>query len=149
MGHTYTSLTYHIVFSTKERRPLIDLNIMPRLLEFIGGVIHQREGKLLAMNGAADHVHILGNFAPKMAVSDQVRDIKALSSSWIKDNFGSQSFAWQEGFSAFSVGTSSLDSVRRYIANQQTHHRTKTFDEELVALLNRAGIEYDPKYLFD
>jgi REP element-mobilizing transposase RayT len=148
MAHTYTSLTYHVVFSTKQRRPLIDPALLPRLAKFVGGVIRQRKSKLLAMGGTTDHVHILGTFAPKMAVSDQMRDVKALSSGWIKDNDGEKSFAWQEGYSAFSVGTTGLDSVRRYIDNQQAHHRKTTFDEELLALLQRANIEYDPKHVF-
>ena len=150
VGHTYTNLAYHVVFSTKKRRRLIGPDLRPRLTQFVGGIIRQREGKLLAMNGAEDHTHLLAVLVPKRAVSDQVRDIKALSSGWIHDTFDNlKDFSWQEGYSAFSVGKSNLDSVRRYIDRQQEHHREISFEEELIALLERAGIEYDLRYLLD
>ena len=150
MGHTYTNLLYHVVFSTKERRPLINDDLAPRLIQFTGGIIRERKGKLLAMNGSPDHMHLLGMFVPKMAVSDMVRDIKSLTSAWVRDVFPNlKQFAWQEGYSAFTVGKSNLDSAMAYIGNQQAHHKKKTFDEELIELLERAGIEYDPRYLFD
>ncbi len=129
---------------------MINPDISPRLVEFIGGIIRKRSGKLLAMNGPEDHVHLLGIFSPKTAVSDQIRDIKALSSGWIHDTFGDQKqFAWQEGYSAFSVSKSVAPKVVRYIENQQEHHKKLTFEDELIALLEKHGIEYDPKYVFD
>ena len=149
MGHTYTSLAYHIVFSTKERRPLLSADIAARLVQFVGGILRERNGKLLAMNGPENHVHILGILAPKMSVSDHVRDIKSLTSGWIRDTFSTPApFGWQEGYGGFSVGKSDLDRVIGYIETQPEHHRKTTFEEELVALLERAGIEYDPKYVF-
>ena len=149
MGHTYTSLLYHVVFSTQQRRPLIEPAYVDRLAKFVGGVIRQRKGKLLKMNGPQDHLHLVAMFSPAVAVSDEVRDIKSLSSGWIHDTFsGAQTFAWQEGYSAFSVGKSNLDRVLRYVQNQQKHHRRLSFEEELVGMLDRAGIEYDPRYLW-
>ena len=150
IGHTYTCLVNHIVFSTKERRPLLNRGIFPSLVKFTGGIIRKRKGKLLAMNGTENHVHILGIFSPTIATSDLVRDLKALSSGWIHDNFPHQEiFAWQEGYSAFSVGKAGRENVIRYIKHQEKHHRKKTFEEELVEMLDRADIEYELKYLFD
>jgi len=150
MGHTYTSLAYHVVFSTKQRRAWLSEEVRPRLVEFVGGVVRQRKGRLLGMNGPGDHVHVLAILSAATALSAQVRDIKALSSGWIHDTFaGLGAFAWQEGYSAFTVGPGDLDRVRRYIARQQEHHKTTTFEQELIAMLDRAGVEYDPKYLFD
>jgi REP element-mobilizing transposase RayT len=150
MGHTFANLMYHVVFSTKHRQPLIIPDLTPRLVEFVGGIIRKRSGKLLAMNGSEDHVHLLGIFPPKMAVSDQIRDIKSLSSGWIHDAFDNQKqFAWQEGYSAFSVSKSVAPRVVKYIENQREHHKNLTFEDELIALLEKHGIEYDPRYVFD
>ena len=150
MGHTYTNLMYHVVFSTKQRRPLIKSDLSPRLVKFVGGIIRKRSGKLLAMNGPEDHVHLLGIFPPKMAVSDQIRDVKSLSSGWIHDTFNNQKqFAWQEGYSAFSVSKSTVRQVVQYIENQHEHHKKLTFEDELIALLEKHGIEYYRRYVFD
>ncbi len=140
----------HVVFSTKQRRSLIKSDLLTRLIEFIGGIIRKRNGKLLAINGMEDHIHLLVIFSPKMAVSDQVRDIKSLSSGWIHDTFPDRKqFAWQEGYSAFSVSKSVVQRVVRYIENQREHHRKLTFEEELITLLGKHGIEYDRQYVFD
>ena len=102
------------------------------------------------MNGPEDHVHLLGIFSPKAAVSEQIRDIKALSSGWVHDTFATlKSFAWQEGYSAFSVSKSAAPTVVRYIEDQREHHKKLTFKEELIALLEKHGIKYDRKYVFD
>ena len=150
MGHTYTNLIAHIVFSTKERRAFLHADVRPRLAKFVGGVIRRRRGRLLAMDGDEDHIHVLAILSPAMAISDQVRDIKALSSGWIHDTFSDLSgFAWQSGYSAFSIGKTNLDNVLRYIQRQEDHHRRESFEEELIDLLQRAGVEYDPKQVFD
>ena len=102
------------------------------------------------MDGDEDHVHVLAILSLAMAMSDQVRDIKALSSGWIHDTFSDLSgFTWQSGYSAFSVGKANLDNVLRYIQRQEDHHRRESFEEELIDLLQRAGVEYDPKHVFD
>ena len=150
MGHTYTSLVYHIVFSTRQRRHLIGDDLLPRLVKFVGGIIRKRTGKLLAMNGPEDHVHLLAGLCPKLAVSDQVRDIKALSSGWVRDLSPSfKLFGWQEGYAAFSVGNSNISKVARYIQRQQEHHREVSFEEEFISMLDRAGIDYDPRHVLD
>ncbi len=150
MAHTYSNLMYHGVFSTKHRVKLISPEIMPELVRVVGGIIRDREGKLLAMNGPADHVHLLAIFRPKLAVADMFRDIKAVSSDWVHERFAEMGeFAWQTGYSCFSVSRSNAERVERYIAGQETHHRRQTFEEELIALLDRHGVEYDRRYIFD
>ena len=150
MGHTYTILLYHGVFSTKERRELLRPDLMPELVKVVGGIIRDRDGALLAMNGMRDHVHLLARFHPKYALSDMFRDIKAISCDWVHDRFVHlRDFAWQEGYSAFTVSKSNQARVEAYIAGQAEHHRRRTFEEELKMLLERHGIEYDPRYMLD
>jgi len=150
MGHTYTKLMYHCVFSTKERRPLLSAAVAPRLAEVVGGIVRKHDGKLLAMNGPTDHVHLLAILAAKYSVSDQLRDIKAGSSKWIHRVYANlQDFAWQGGYGAFSVSKSTAPEVIRYIARQREHHRKMTFQEEFIAFLKKHEIEYDPKYVFE
>jgi len=142
MAHTFTKLMYHVVFSTAGRRKWLPADVKARLVEFAGGVVRQRGGTLLAMNGTEDHVHLLVALPAAKAVNDQVRDIEALSSGWMNDRFRELGdFRWQDGYSAFTVGAQNVDPVKRYIANQEAHHRQTTFEEELLALLDRAGIE--------
>jgi REP element-mobilizing transposase RayT len=150
MAHTHTSLLYHVVFSTSQRRALLRAALMARLSAFIGGVIRERGGRLLALNGSDDHVHLLASLPPTGSISDQIRDIKANSSGWVKDALpGMEGFAWQNGYSAFTVGKSTQPAVERYIADQAEHHQTTTFEEELVELLRKAGVDYDRRFVFD
>ncbi len=150
MGHTYTNLMYHGVFSTKQRQSLLRPEMLPELARVVGGIIGQRDGKLLALNGTTDHVHLLGMFPASRAISDQLRDIKAISSGWVHDKFPDLAdFACQSGYAAFSVSRSNVASVERYIADQPSHHQKRTFEEEFIALLDRHGIEYDRRYVFD
>lgn len=149
MGHTYANVMVHGVFSTKHRRPFLTNEIMPELVKVIGGIIRKRDGKLLAMNGTENHVHLLGVLHPKHAISEQFRDIKAISSNWIHERFPAlKDFAWQTGYAAFSVSRSNAAQVQAYIAGQAEHHRGRTFEEEFAALLQRHGIEYDQEYVF-
>jgi putative transposase len=150
MAHTHTCLLYHFVFSTKERRPYIEVPWIPRIAQFVGGIVRERDGKLLAFNGTNNHVHVLASLPPKISISDQVGDIKALSSGWIKRTFpGVPGFTWQEGFAAFTLGKTALKSVRGYVHDQEKRHKKKTFEEELIEMYKMAGIEYDPRYIFD
>jgi putative transposase len=148
MAQTFSKLTYHGVFSTKGRRPLLNPDILPELAKVIGGIIRDRDGKLLAMNGTPDHVHLLMSLAPKHAASDIFRDIKSISSDWLHTRGAVfRTFAWQGGYSVFSVSESAVDQVAAYIARQETHHRTMSFEEELVGILERHGIDYNRQYL--
>ena len=146
MGSTFFSLQYHIVFSTKERRPFITPECQPRLHAYLGGIIKGMHGVPEIVGGVEDHVHILASLRPVHRIADVLRDLKKESSTWAKENFNRR-FTWQEGYAAFTVSPTATDSVRRYIATQEAHHRKLSFVDELRELLNAAGIEFDEKYL--
>ncbi len=102
------------------------------------------------MNGTENHVHLLALLTPALSISDQLRDLKAISSTFVHDCFPNlKAFAWQEGYSAFTLSKSVVPDVTRYINGQQEHHKKTSFEDELISLLERAGIEYDPRYVFD
>lgn len=149
MGSSLACLHYHLIFSTEERVSLITPDFRQRLYDYIGGVITNAKGRLLSAGGTRDHIHLLTSLRPKPAVADILRDVKANSSKWIHETYPDlRSFAWQDGYGAFTVSYSHLDQVRRYIAQQETHHARKTFQEEFIQFLERHGIEYDPQYIW-
>ncbi len=148
MAGTYTNLNYHIVFSTKERRQLITANIEVELHKYIGGIVRNLEGDLLAANGMPDHIHLLVKLKPKFAISDVVRDIKANSSGWLNEKSRIYKFAWQDGYAAFTVSQSQIERVQGYIRNQKNRHKRMSFKDELLELLIRNHIEYDERYLW-
>jgi len=147
---TYTKLYYHIVFSTKNRRPFITTAIEDRLHKYISGVIRGIGGSCVEINGTPDHVHILAILPPKIAVSDALRDIKANSSKWVHEASSElQKFGWQDGFAAFTVSKSQVEPVRQYIRDQKDHHRQSDYKHELIGLLQKHEIEYDEQYIWD
>ena len=147
---SFTKLSYHIVFGTKFRKPVISASIQESLYEYIGGIIRTKQGALIEIGGVADHVHVLARLSATVAVADVVRDVKAGSSKWICD-LKTQSLwnGWQKGYGAFTVSYSKTESVQQYIQNQAEHHRRISFQEEFVAFLKRHAIDYDPRYLFE
>ncbi len=147
MASTHLSLHYHIVFATKDRQRLIEPSWQPRLHDYLGGTIRGLDGHPHRIGGVADHVHILAGLRANRPLADIVREIKRCSSLWIHEELRLHSFAWQSGYSAFTVSASARDAVMRYIENQEEHHRTRSFRDELVEFLSRAGVEYDPRYL--
>ena len=147
MGSTFFSLHYHIVFSTKERRPFIKPEWQPDLHSYLGGIIRGMNGVAEIVGGVEDHVHILASLRPVHRIADVLRDLKKDSSTWAKNNF-IRTFTWQEGYAAFTVSPTATDAVRRYIANQEAHHRKQSFVDELRELLNAAGIDFDEKHLW-
>lgn len=150
MAHTFTHLLAHIIFSTKDRRPLLDAGLKERLFPYLGGIIRAHDGKALIINGPTDHVHILASLAAKHALSDVMRELKADSSGWVHKHFPNQrSFGWQIGYGAFSVSHSNAPEVERYIAKQEEHHRKVSFKEEFVAFLKKHDIAYDERYLWE
>jgi putative transposase len=150
MARTYTKLVSHITFSTKDRAPLIVADLQPRLHTFIGGIVRELGGTALIVGGVADHVHILAMFPPRVALSEALREIKAGSSRWMKQQLGTRGgFAWQAGFAAFSVSQSRVPETTQYIANQAEHHRNKTFKEELLEFLQGYEVDYDEQYLWE
>jgi len=108
------------------------------------------KGRLLECNAMPDHIHLLAAFPPALAVADMLRDIKSVSSDWVRRRFGkTKPFAWQEGYSGFTVSISNKENVIAYIRRQQIHHQETTFEEEYLGLLQRAGYSYDPRFVFD
>ena len=146
MGSTFFSLHYHIVFSTKERRPLIHAEWRPRLYSYLGGIIRGMNGVAEIVGGVDDHVHMLASLRPVHCIADVLRDMKKDSSTWVKENFD-RSFLWQEGYAAFTVSPSATESVKKYITNQEVHHAKCSFVDELKDLLEKAGVEYEERYL--
>jgi len=145
---SYTNLIYHIVFSTKECRETLVAERIARICKYAAGIIRNHEGVPLAVNGVADHLHIAAIVSPKIALSQFVGTIKSNCSKWIHSTFSDmQDFGWQDGYSAFTVSASVRDSVVSYIRNQESHHHKMSFQDELIQLLDRHGIEYDPKYI--
>jgi REP element-mobilizing transposase RayT len=150
MAGTYTNLLYHVVFSTKERRPLITKELQPDLNAYIGGIIRGEGATLLEIGGISDHVHLLVKFKPTHSVSEMLRLIKSNSSKWInEERFKMRKFGWQDGYAAFSVSESQVAIVREYICNQEQHHHGQSYQDEFRALLDRHRIEYDERYLWD
>ncbi|MDA0838859.1 MAG: IS200/IS605 family transposase [Planctomycetota bacterium] len=147
---TFTSLTYHVVFSTKYRKKRIEDAFKEDLYSYIGGIVRGENGHLIEIGGTADHIHVLAGFSPTIAVSEMVKRIKAKSSKWLNEEQKSLTkFNWQAGYGAFTVSQSQIQTVRRYIETQEEHHKKKTFEEEFISLLERHGITYDPKYVFE
>ncbi len=145
----YTKLMYHMVFSTKDRRPFLQGDVLDRVCKYIGGIIRSEKGQMLAAGGAADHVHVAAVLNPTAAVAVLLRKVKANSSKWIHNEFPDlAAFGWQDTYSAFCVSQSVMPEVVRYIEGQKAHHCKQTFCEELLALLAKHGIEYDERYIW-
>ncbi|WLD13691.1 IS200/IS605 family transposase [Planctellipticum variicoloris] len=147
MSSTYTSLHLHLVFSTKGRIPWITPEWQTRLHEYLGGTIVALGGSPQEIGGVADHVHLLVGLNATHRPCDVLQELKKASSLWVHQQIGEKSFAWQEGYAAFSVSPTARPSVRKYIANQVEHHKRSTFRDELIRLLTSSGIEYNPKFL--
>lgn len=149
MSNTYTSLHYHVIFSTKNREPWLAREIEQRIWEFIGGIARTHHMIALQIGGVEDHIHALITAPPTIAPSQIAQLLKGQSSKWIHEEFKSlRSFAWQDGYGAFTVSKSQIPGVIKYIQNQREHHRTKTFQEEYLEFLEKNGIDYDERYLW-
>ncbi len=147
---SYHQLNYHVIFATKYRKQWIARGQRERLYQYVGGIVRSIEGHLIEIGGIEDHVHLLLNIPPTIAVSDAVRTIKANSSKWIHETrVFDVAFSWQKGYGAFTVSYSQCPVVRRYIQNQELHHVRRSFKEEYVLFLQKHGLTYDPRYLFE
>ena len=147
MPSTHTSLLYHLVFATKNREPLIEPAWRDRLHEYLGGAVRGLGGTPQGVGGVADHVHLLIGLKPTHCLSDFMRELKKASSIWVSEALHPPAFAWQEGYAAFTVSASARASVQDYIARQEEHHHRQSFREELIAFLQKSGVEYDERYL--
>ncbi len=149
MANTYSQLYVHIIFSVKNREPLIKESFRNELFSYIGGIIKNKNQKPLAINGTENHIHILVGVKPDISLSDLVREIKSNSSKFINEQkYLRTKFNWQEGFGAFSYSHSQLTTVIKYINNQLEHHKKRTFADEYKEFLKKFNIEYDEKYVF-
>ena len=150
MAHTYTNLLIHALFSTKNRQPALDEELKSRLYPYMAGIITQLKGRPVIINGPKDHVHLLFVLPAALSLADLMEKLKANSSKWVHEEFPQFSnSAWQKGYTAFSVSQSNFAAVKRYIAKQEEHHRKLTYQEEVLALLKKHGVQYDPRYVFD
>jgi REP element-mobilizing transposase RayT len=144
VGHTYSSLLVHVVFSTKGRRPVIHDSFRQRIYEYMGGIARGEFGRALVVGGTANHVHGLLSMNAATSVAEAMRKWKSLASGWVHEQIPQAAdFAWQEGYGAFSVSQSAAAKVMQYIEHQEEHHKKWTFEEEFLALLGRHGIGYD------
>ena len=148
MPDSYTNLLYHVVFSTKDRRPLITPDYETQLYDYIGGIVRSVGGISLALDGTEDHIHLLTKLRPDRALSDVLRDLKANATGWMHDVFPSlKNFSWQRGYGAFTVSQSNVEEVRNYIALQKQHHRKTSFREEFIQFLHANGVEYNERFI--
>lgn len=149
MGSSFLCCYLHIVFSTKERKPIIMPEWKNRLWEYFGGIARDNKIKLLEVGGTHDHIHALISIPSTLSIAKALQFIKGGSSRWIHETFPlSRNFAWQDGYGAFSVSPSKIEDVKEYIAGQEEHHRKKPFQEEFWDLLKKHGIEFDERYIW-
>jgi putative transposase len=149
VANTFTSLHYHLIFSTKNRHPWIAADLEQRIWQYLGGIARDNQMKALQVGGIEDHVHIVLGAPPTMALSKILQLLKGGSSKWIHENFPAlAAFEWQDGYGAFSVSKSQVPEVVEYVANQREHHCAQTFQEEFRALLKRHGFECDERYMW-
>ena len=147
MSHTYSNLLYHVVFSTKDRTPLIATQIRPELFAYLGALVKELKGIPIIINGIDDHVHMLISLPPTVSPSDAMRFIKANSSRWMSERTGVD-FGWQKGFGIFSVSRSGVQAVMEYIRDQEIHHGKRDFRSEFIAMLDKSGVEFEEKFLW-
>lgn len=150
MAGTFSQIYIQLVFAVKGRENLLQKPWRDEVFKYISGIIKGKNQKPIIVNGVSDHVHVFVGIRPSMSISDLVRDIKNNSSNFINEHkFIKGKFSWQEGYGAFSYSHSQIKNVYEYIANQEEHHRKKTFKEEYLDFLRKFEIEYNEKFLFE
>ncbi len=150
MANTYSQLNIHCVFAVNGRENIIARGFRNDLHRYLSGILENDGSFPLAVNGWMDHVHVFFELPVNMAVSDQMRMLKATSSKWINDNkLVKDKFSWQEGYGAFSYSRSQRNSVIKYIIMQEEHHKNQSFREEYLDLLKKFQISFDNKYVFE
>lgn len=147
---SYSQLYIQVVFSPKAKQSLLKKEFRPELFRFMGGVLSNLKHTPIIINGVEDHIHIFFGLNPNVSISDTIRDLKRASSLLINEkNWLPNRFSWQEGYGAFSYSKSHIENVKKYIANQEEHHKRKTFKEEYIEFLNKYEVEYDERFLFE
>ncbi len=146
---TYTQILYQIVYSTKDRKPVLKEEKRPMLFKYLWGILKNKKCHVYRINGVEDHIHIVTHLHPTVALSSLIKDMKIASSKWIKEKNIFPGFSgWQDGYGAFTYSIKDKDRLIEYVKNQKEHHKTKSFKEEYIELLNEHGIEFDEKYLW-
>jgi len=148
MPHTYCSSLFHCVFSTKERRKIIALDVQARLWAYMGGIAREHEMKAFSVGGTDDHAHLLLSLPSSLPIAHAMREIKSGSSRWMHESFELPAFEWQEGYGAFSIGWGQVEATMAYIAGQKEHHRKRDFQAEFLAILKSQKVDYDPRYVW-
>jgi putative transposase len=150
MANTFSQIYIQTVFAVSGRMSLITPAFKEDLYKYLAGIVRNQNQKLISINGMRDHLHILIGLKPSIALADLVRDIKAESSTYVnKNKWVHGKFSWQEGYGAFSYGHSQLDTIIRYIQNQEKHHSRQSFKHEYLSLLRKFDIAFEDKYVFD
>ncbi len=150
MANTFSQIYIQTVFAVSGRQSLIKQDFKEELYKYITGIVRNQGQKLISINGMPDHIHILIGLKPAMALADLVREIKADSSNFVNEQkFIRGRFSWQEGYGAFSYGHSQLDTVIRYIRNQEKHHSRSSFRAEYLTLLRKFDVAFEEKYVFE
>lgn len=150
MPQSLSYLLIHIVFSTKDRAPILTPHIRPALCAYLATVARNEECECFRVGGIADHLHIAVRISRTTAIAHLVEKLKTSSSKWLKTQApGLTDFSWQRGYGAFSVGPGDLDSLIAYIDSQEEHHRVRSFQEEYRAFLNKYGVAFDERYIWD
>ena len=149
MAQTLVSILVHVIFLTKERRHLIKTEAQPSLYAYMAGIMKNLDSPCLEIGGIPNHVHVLAALSKTAALSDVVAELKKGSSKWIKTNGPAYShFAWQEGYGAFSIGQSQVGQLKRYIIRRAEHHKTRSFEEEMIETLKKYNVAYDERYIW-
>ena len=149
MASTLVKIDIHLIFHVKSTSVKMLNDDLPRIFQYVGGVIRGMDAIPVVVGGMPDHIHILTSLPRNKTLSDFVRDLKANSSKWIKQlDSRYKFFAWQDGYGAFSVSPTSLDKTINYIRSQEEHHRKRSFQEEYKLFLEHYGINFDERYAF-
>ncbi len=148
MPSTHLSLHYHVVFSTKGRLPMINRDWRDDLHSYLGGIMNKLKGAPLAVGGVDDHIHTLIGLRSTHRLDYVMRDLKSGSSIWVHEEVGKRKFDWQEGYFCTTVSPSQIQRVRKYVLNQEEHHKKQGFEDEYLELLKLNGIEYDDRFLW-
>jgi REP element-mobilizing transposase RayT len=148
MGQSLVKNYLHVVFSTKNRAPIMRPEILMGVSRYIVGISKNIDSPVLSIGGTRDHIHILVSLSKSLTLVQYLQKVKMYSSKWVKSSFkDASSFSWQDGYAAISVNPTEKDKVAQYILNQEEHHRQRSFEQELILLLKKYEVEYNEDYL--
>jgi putative transposase len=149
MSQSLSCVLVHLVFSTKDRAPILDSSVRPALNGYLATVARKAGCECFRVGSVADHVHLALRIPRTITIAQLVEELKTSSSKWVKtQSTALKGFAWQGGYGAFSIGPASLEALKRYIDEQEEHHRTRSFQQEYRRFLERYGVDYDERYVW-